>query len=272
MGHKEAWNMADIQESAQSESAQRRRRRRVWAVVGIPVGAFIAYLFIYAAINPKPDPISLSAKVRIIGQLLVVYNDDDAYWTPVHFTINNEYRYTHDMLAATGEIDIPLHDFVTDEGVRFNPQTHQILNLSIVALDASYEDGKQVGSWYYSRDGINDGFIDDLYAWYEGGTLHEVDGDTWLWAPRIDKLATAADWAATWGWIKAGNEEPLTAAQFISMMLIAEGKGGEAHALRILLQGATDLVACLDTAYSPDGEGAPLSNVVAGRCLKMMDP
>ena len=134
-----------------SSGNTQRRKRRVWAVVAILVTAFVAYVLVNAVINPSPDPISLSAEVRTRGQFLVVRNNDDAYWTPVFFTINDEYHYTHDMLASTGEIDIRLHDFITDDGVRFNPQTHEMMKLHIFASDASYEDGRQPGSWLYLR-------------------------------------------------------------------------------------------------------------------------
>ena len=82
-----------------SSGNTQRRKRRVWAVVAILVTAFVAYVLVNAVINPSPDPISLSAEVRTRGQFLVVRNNDDAYWTPVFFTINDEYHYTHDMLC-----------------------------------------------------------------------------------------------------------------------------------------------------------------------------
>ena len=58
-------------------------------------------------------------------------------------------------------------------------------------------------------------------AWYEGGTLHAASPGQWLSASRDNRLATSADWAATWGWMDAGNEGTLNATDFVALIRAA---------------------------------------------------
>ena len=111
-------------------------------------------------------------------------------------------------------------------------------------------------------------------AWYEGGTLHEVSRQQWQSAQRSNRMATSADWAATWAWMKeTGKAEFLSAAAYAVLLRNALTEDAFEHSMLTLRAAAIEMMTCLDTAYGPGTDQVNLpTNELAVICAGFLDP
>lgn len=105
--------------------------------------------------------------------------------------------------------------------------------------------------------------------WYVGGTLHNVPPQEWRSASEENRLATAADWGATWALQKSGGEGSMAASEMVDGVPSEQRE----QTLIDLRRVAEDLVVCVDTAYSEeDGGVGDMSGAVAALCAILMYP
>jgi hypothetical protein len=79
----------------------------------------------------KPEPI------RINGRTLVVENQTKTEWRNVSVTVNGYYRGGSASLAAGGQLDAGLSNFVTGFGQKFDPNRERVHTVEVRATDAS---------------------------------------------------------------------------------------------------------------------------------------
>jgi hypothetical protein len=99
--------------------------KSIFGIVGwvllIPVTAFVLVVIIMEVSGKNPT--HLNAKVSLMGGVLTVTNVEKVNWIECHVTAsaNHDYTSTAFSLSAGESNTLLLREFVSDDGLRFNP-------------------------------------------------------------------------------------------------------------------------------------------------------
>ncbi len=84
--------------------------------------------------TPKEETIKLNASVQYDSQTIYLTNNDTFDWIDVDLGINGfDYTYSLNMVRSGKSRDIPIREFVNDQGDRFNALSKKIMTLYIVS-------------------------------------------------------------------------------------------------------------------------------------------
>jgi len=113
---------------------------------------FILILIIALLLNcegPKDSnpTIDLKAEVNFTGTQLIILNKDDFDWPNVTLELNKKYALNVDIIKANKKYNIPIGQFTTKDGTRFNPFTTKPTSINIWSRMPENKRGFYYGQW-----------------------------------------------------------------------------------------------------------------------------
>ena len=119
----------------QDEGNDGTSRIRWGCLAGVAIAVAVVAVVVIA-VNQNDDTITVALKAAAEtdgrGNVYITNNDDEP-WLSAKLELNGTYRHFMDSFPSNKQLKIPLHEFILDDGTRFNYQATKALELSITA-------------------------------------------------------------------------------------------------------------------------------------------
>ncbi len=109
-------------------------RKNLFIGCGIMVVALIITLAVCIGTcggGSSTETKDLSASVSFDGSQFTIRNNDSFDWRNVEFTLNSDYKLTYPLLSAQSTYTVGAMQFAKNDGEKFNPFTHKVMEMFI---------------------------------------------------------------------------------------------------------------------------------------------